>query len=704
MKISLLLPYWNRQAAADKALESLRKYSHIDLEIIVVDDGSPVPFSAPEGMAVKVIRMPDKAEPKSPVTCWNEAAKAATGDVLVLSCIEVVHEEPILEELTRDIGKDDYVLASAWCPEEQKWHTHSSVEVPDCPKGTGLGFCAAIRPELYWRAGGFDEAYREGAGYEDRDWIKRLIHVGADFKIRDDLKVIHPKTGASIAWGNEKFQKNLALYRLKWPVSPPVTFVCLDAGNYCGRGRDYVNFLADMVRRNMPEGVLWRFACLTDNSEGLDENIDVIPLPPDLKGWWGKLYLFKPGLFKDGERMIFLDLDTLIVNSLESIIQYSGDMAILRDFYYPERGAPGVILWKAGVHTRIWTEWEEQGRPENPLGDLWWIESLDQGRFTKTLDRIQDLYPKQFVSFKVSNGYLPEKTAVVCFHGHPRPHEVLNGWVPQVWKRGGYSKSDVLLFCNTETAKVNKQIADNCKRDLPWLEPKPVHGGHVCIVGGGPSLKGKLEEISIMQSLGHKVWALNNVHSFLLDNGIKPDAMVILDAREENAEFTKSPREGITYYVASQCHASVFDHLAGKDVILYHNATEGAQETIEEASTSDSFHLLGGGGTVGMKAITIARFLGYSNFHLYGMDSCYMNGEGHAYNQSLNDHDHVMDVMCEGRVFQCAPWMAGQAVDFMETAKMLVADECTISVAGDGLLAYIVRVMSNQQEAAHGQS
>ena len=703
MKISLLLPYWNRQEAADTALESLRKYSHLDLEIIVVDDGSSTPFVSPEGLPIKVIRLPDKNEPKSPVTPWNVAAKAATGDVLVLSCIEVIHDTPILEELTKGIKKDDYVLASAWCPEEQVWHTHSTVSVPDCPKGTGIGFCSALTPELYWRAGGFDEAYREGAGYEDRDWIKRLAHVGADFHIRDDLKVIHPKTGASISWGNDKFQKNLALFRLKWPLIPQVNFVCLDAGDYCGRGRDYVNFLADMVKRNMPEGSLWRFTCLTDNPEGLDENISVIPLPSDIKGWWGKLYLFKPGLFKDGERMIFLDLDTLIVNSLQNVIKYTGDMAILRDFYQPNRGAPGVILWKAGMHTRIWTEWEAQGRPLNPMGDLWWIENLDQGRFTRSIDRIQDLFPNEFVSFKVSNGYLPEKTSVVCFHGHPRPHEVLTGWVPEVWKRGGFSKSDVFLLCNTATDKVNKQIADNCKRDIPWLEPKPSHDGHVVIVGGSPSLKDKLEEIMILQNLGHKIWALNNVHDFLLLNNIVPDAQILLDAREENASFVTRPRDDVTYYVASQCHHSLFDGLKGKNVVLYHNATEGAKETIEEASDNPCFHLIGGGGTVGMKALTIGRFLGYTNFHLYGMDSCYMDGEGHAYSQPLNDNDRILDVMCDGRVFKCAPWMAGQATDFIEMAIMLITDNCTISVAGDGLLAFIVRAMANaQQEAMNG--
>ena len=698
MKISLLLPYYERQEAANKALESLKQYHGLDLEIIVVDDGSRVPFAAPEGMAVKVITLPQKNEPKSPVFPWNVAAKAATGDVLVLSCIEVIHDRPILEELTRNVGPDDYIAAAAWCPEENNWHTHSTVSVPDCPEGSGIAFCAALRPELFWRVGGFDEDYREGAGYEDRDFLRRLGVHGAKFHIRDELVVTHPKTGATTIWGQKKFDHNYALYRLKWPETPPVTFVCLNAGNYCGRGAEYVNNLADMVKRNMPNGVVWKFVCLTDDATGLDDGIEVIPLPADLETWWGKLYLFKPGLFQEGSRMVFFDLDTLIVDSLAKILQYRGDMAILRDFYQPNRGAPGVILWRAGFGSQIWNEWEAEGRPRNPMGDLGWIEGLDQGRFTRQIDRLQDLFPGVFVSYKVTKGAAPIKAGVVCFHGHPRPHEVVTGWVPAVWKVGGVTRSELVVVCNTENEKVLGQIESACSRDLDWLDRIPDHDGHVCIVGGGPWLQDGLNEIRVMQSFGHKVWALNNTHDWLIERGIVPDACILLDAREGNAEFVRNARDDVTYYVASQCHPDVFEALHGKRVVVYHNATEGAYELLSRISKRHETHLLGGGGTVGMKALVLARFLGFKFFHLYGMDSCYREGDGHAYQQNLNSGEKIMDVICENRAFKCAPWMISQANDFQEMANLLLEQDCVITVSGDGLLAYIARMMCSQTQ------
>jgi len=470
--ISLLLPYWNRPEAAYKAVESLKKhYSGLDMEVIVVDDGSSQPFGwKDDGLNVRVITLPKKDEPKSPVTCWNVAAKEAKGDILVISCIEVIHESPILEELTRDLGENEYRIASAWCPESRRWHTHSTVHVPDLPNGVGLGFCAALRKDLYWKAGGWDEAYREGSGYEDRDFLKRLLKVGAEINIRDDLKVIHPKTDAQINWGGGKFLKNLAIYRDKWPAKDVVTFVCVNSQNYLGLGAVYVNNLAEGVRKNMPDGVNWRFVCITDNASGLTNGIEVISLPMGVKGWWGKLYLFKSGLFPKDQRVIFLDLDTLITGDLSEIIKYDGEMAILRDFYFPERGAPAVIAFRSGFGHQIWDEWEAEGRPERGLGDLEWIENLDQGRFTRNIDRLQDRFPGAFVSYKADckNG-LPEGTKVVCFHGKPRPHEVLDTWVGDYWKMSGEKQKlmdSVQLLIDTEKyqealAELNARLDEN---------------------------------------------------------------------------------------------------------------------------------------------------------------------------------------------------------------------------------------------------
>lgn len=223
--ISLILPYWQRQAAADKALAMLEKaYRGADLEVIVVDDGSPEPFRAPSWEAVRVIRLPAKAGPKSPVTCWNEGVRAARGELVAISCVEVLHYDPVLEQMADELvrlGPKGYVLAAAWCPELREWHCHStggSRGAPALPPGCGRAFLGMMHKALYREAGGWDEDYRDGAGYEDMDFVRRMLAAGALFSIRDDLVVIHPKQNATIRWPAGAFERNRALYEQKWAV------------------------------------------------------------------------------------------------------------------------------------------------------------------------------------------------------------------------------------------------------------------------------------------------------------------------------------------------------------------------------------------------------------------------------------------------------------------------------------------------------
>ena len=690
--ISIILPYWMRQEAADKALLSLeRLYAGIDFEVVIVDDGSEVPFVNPcTALDVRVYTLPKKRIAKSPLAGWNLGVEKARGEIVILSCVEVIHEAPVIEQLAahvRQVGPKGYVLASAWCPEEGVYHCHSTVQPPYNAPGTGIGFCAALHKSLYVEAGGFDPDYRDGAGYEDCDWINRLLRAGAIFVHRDDLRVIHPKTGATIAWGGERFERNFALFRKKWPESPAnriINFVCVNAGNYCGRGAEYVNVLFDMVQRNMPP-IPFRFHCLTDDAQGLDPRTKVIELPADLDGWWGKLYLFKPGLFADGERMIFLDLDTAIVGSLEGLIGYDGDLATLRDFSGVGMG-PAAIFWKAGKGARYWTEWEAAGKPRNFHGDKGWIEHLGWDG-----DILQDVFPAAFKSFKYDcQPMFPEGTKVVCFHGEPRPHNATEDWVRACWKVGGGTAAELSALCNVHHERIAANVRSSMARGLPLLDFWPARDGQAVIVGGGPSLKDTLGELRWRAGLGQVIFATNGAGKFLRANGIEPDHVVILDARPENAAFVLP---GAHHFLASHCAPELFE---GTDATIYHANTAG----VDEGLGGGDHVLISTGSTVGLVAIGIAHVLGFRTFHLYGMDSSY-RAEHHAYPQALNDGDAVIECVAAGETFKAAPWMLLQAQQFQSLAVQLANEGCVLTAAGDGLLPHIARELGKQyQEAA----
>ncbi len=456
---------------------------------------------------------------------------------------------------------------------------------------------------------------------------------------------------------------------------------CVNVGNYLGRGADYVNRLYDGVVRNLQAGFPGQFVCFTDDPTGLDPGIKTREVPKGLSGWWTKLYLFSKEAFHDGDRILYFDLDTVITGPLDNIAMCRSDLAMLRDVYNPGHFGSGVMAWEAGRHTHIWENWIQAGQPQMLGGDQTWIESQ-----TKP-DVLQDLYPGRLRSYKVDCRYgIPKNTSVVFFHGLPRPHEVTDGWVPEVWKVGGGSGTEFIVCANVDDATLFLNVKSALTRSCRWLKPGNDTRTAV-IVGGGPSLKEHLFYVRGMQMAGAKVFATNNAYQYLLENGIRADAHVMLDARIENLEFV--PRGTCEKYYASQCHPKVLEE-AGDDLICWHAAMASYHGLIERQDPNAVS--LGGGTTVGMKALSLAYLLGHRHLRLFGFDSCYREGH-HAYPQAMNDNEKVLDVTVAGEKFRCAPWMITQSEEFKEIAPVLVSCGCVLRVYGEGLIPHLASLM-----------
>jgi len=460
--------------------------------------------------------------------------------------------------------------------------------------------------------------------------------------------------------------------------------VCVQSGNYQERGAEYVNILHDSIRRNLSRGTEGKFVCFTDDPRDLDGGIEARPLPGGLEGWWNKLWLFSPGLFPSGDRIVYFDLDTLVIGSLDHLVNYRGGFATLRDVYRPGGLQSSVMLWEAGTHTDIWTEWEKS-RPMTDWGDQAWIEE----RVPEAV-RLQAAFPGLFVSYKEDcKPYPPSGAKVVIFHGEPRPHGC-GGWVREVWKRGGLGSVDLEMICNTESDTLKVNCKSSMARGLEQVVQLPAHNGSVCIVGGGPSVKRHLGHIKLRREAGQQIWALNGAATMLYEHGITPDALWIVDARPDNAKFVIDC-EAHAYFVASQCAPETFDE-AGRNAYIWHDANCG--EWLPEGVT-----LIGGGTTVGMKAVAGAFVLGYRRIHLFGYDSSLEDDDHHAYRQTINDNDLIVDAWCDGRKFRSAPWMAQQANDFERLATELAEMDCEIHVYGDGLLPHLAKLMQRAAEA-----
>lgn len=466
-----------------------------------------------------------------------------------------------------------------------------------------------------------------------------------------------------------------------------LNIVCVKQGD--AFGSDYVNILADMVKRNLADGTEGRFICFTDNAQGLDSGIEAWGLPPYVKGWWSKLYLFRGDLFQKGDRVLYLDLDTLITGSLDELVAYDGPFAGLRDFYRPDNLGSGVMAWPAGWGAEIWERWRSEGKPEIEGGDQAWIEGFTGRDFV----RLQDRFPGQFASFKADCRTTPPKrgTRVVCFHGRPRPHECSATWARNVWKIGGWTASEVVTYCNATDETLARNFAHAVSLPIFRLKHHDAHQGTALIVGGGPSLKRSMPWILQRVKSGAKVFALNNAADFLAQNGVTPDYQVVMDARPETAAFVGKAHR---YLLASQCDPLAFASVPHEKIILWHAETPELRERYPDGV------LIGGGTTVLTRAMLCVHGLGFRNLHLYGVDSSFEDQAHHAYTQSLNDDDRPSEVICEDRSFMAAQWMIAQVYEFQDVSLALAEMDSVISVHGDGLLPAVAQAMARASTLA----
>jgi hypothetical protein len=255
-----------------------------------------------------------------------------------------------------------------------------------------------------------------------------------------------------------------------------------------------------------------------------------------------------------------------------------------------------------------------------------------------------------------------------------------------------------------------RNISANVRRHLPQARPYEMQASGVAIVGGGPSLESTLPELREQVFSGVKVCAVNGAYRWLIDRNIKPSMQVVLDARPFNARFVEPAVPGCRYLLASQCAPETFDACEQRDTTVFHCVGSDEEEAVIKAHYDGHFHAVGGGTTVMLRAITLLRMLGFFRMDIYGMDSCWLEGKHHAYDQPENNHDRAIKVWLiptdnrSGerredlkRLFYCDPWMMKQAEEW-NVMKAAYGHMFKLTVHGDGLIANMDRLRACLEE------
>ena len=203
----------------------------------------------------------------------------------------------------------------------------------------------------------------------------------------------------------------------------------------------YVNRLYGMVVRNL--SLPFRFVCFTENGKDIRDEVEIQPLPElDLPAnaperGWRKLTVFKEGFGGLNGKTLFLDLDVVIVGSLDDFFTFPGDFLIAHDKKNPKKieGNSSVFRFEIGQYPEILSYFEahaEQVKKE---------VRHEQAYLSREMHKLGKLeyWPDEWVpSFKYrccpswikswfQAPFIPDGAKVILFHGLPNPPEAIKG-------------------------------------------------------------------------------------------------------------------------------------------------------------------------------------------------------------------------------------------------------------------------------------
>lgn len=155
-----------------------------------------------------------------------------------------------------------------------------------------------------------------------------------------------------------------------------LTVCCVFATGPYPYTAEYVVRLERMVRRYLARP--FRFVCLTDRQAELPSSIETIKIagltgtvPGNGVGYWQKVKLFDPAL-ELGQRVLYIDLDSLVVAPLDPIVDFPAQLALTEDAFVVERAHldtdrhgrklvrrfnSSVMVWDGGAFPGLFTSW-----------------------------------------------------------------------------------------------------------------------------------------------------------------------------------------------------------------------------------------------------------------------------------------------------------------------------------------------------------
>jgi len=216
---------------------------------------------------------------------------------------------------------------------------------------------------------------------------------------------------------------------------------------------DYVKNLYSGIYHNT--NFNYNFYCLTDIPDKIPAYIKTKELKYGLEGWWSKMELYRSDLFNKNDKILFFDLDTLILNNIDELanIYNHTDFVMLRGANRKARElgdvpASGIMGWK---HLSSHSQAIFDAFFDNPEDNIAQQKKSTKGAGQKgdqgfigdllgwdNIDKIQDYLPHKYIMFKRQVCYSSKpRTHIVAWSGTPRLHNISKtNWIGRMLNFG----------------------------------------------------------------------------------------------------------------------------------------------------------------------------------------------------------------------------------------------------------------------------
>jgi hypothetical protein len=200
----------------------------------------------------------------------------------------------------------------------------------------------------------------------------------------------------------------------------------------------------------------------------------------------------------------------------------------------------------------------------------------------------------------------------------------------------------------------------------PQIQEVQEHGRRLAVVGGGPSIVDRLDEIREFTD----IWAINGACRFLREHGIDSTLLTI-----DPVDFLAPRVSGASKaLLGTRCHPDTFRVLEGADIRVFDVNTDSEDGLWASCSTV----------TV---AFPLAVKLGYRKLVFFGCEGSYSE-RTHAYMDEAELQDYRFDVVCGGKRFTTAPDLYLLTQQMAALIRMSVHDSFT--ERSGGLLSALI--------------